>query len=96
MTLPWTEETATMSTFAVWLFGVKVTLNKLAEKPEFSWQAFNELDWRIGSARAGEASAATDATAASGRNDDHRISFFAENRKTIAVEMEESICRRSL
>jgi hypothetical protein len=52
---------------------VKTTLNKLAVKPEFSWQAFSELDWRICSARAGEASAASDARAASGLDNDHRM-----------------------
>jgi len=48
-------------------------LNKLAVKPEFSWQAFRELDWRIYSAAAGEARAASDARAASGLDNDHRI-----------------------
>src|SRR6187551_2516089 len=50
MTLPWTDETATMSTLAVLLFGVKTTLNRLAVKLEFSWHVFNDLDWRMGSA----------------------------------------------
>jgi hypothetical protein len=56
------------------LLGVKTTLNRLAEKPEFSWQAFNELDWRICSPRAGAAKAASEAKTASGlANDGHRI-----------------------
>jgi hypothetical protein len=65
-----------MSTFAVLLFGVKTTLKRLAVKPEFSWQALREFDWRTGSARAGAARAASDARAASGLDNDHRI--FAE------------------
>jgi hypothetical protein len=43
-TLPWIEDTATMFTDAELLFGVKATSNKLAVKPEFSWQEFRELD----------------------------------------------------
>jgi hypothetical protein len=43
-TLPWIEDTPTISNVIVLLLGVKTTLNKLAVKLELSWQVLRDFD----------------------------------------------------
>jgi hypothetical protein len=74
MTWPSIDDMAIMLMDAVRLFGVKVTSNKLAVKPEFSWHDASEVDRSTYSALVGRTIVAREA----------RRSGFSDGRRIVA------------